>query len=147
MISYEQMKELLEFRIIIETEAARLAATKRTNNDLINIRNCLEEIKKSPKEDFLNAGNKMDYNFHNAIVQASSNSFLVHSVKNISHLYLELMMFSSEYSKDLKQKKESLFTEHYEIYNAIKNRNSEIAAIYMKQHLERIKAKLDNLIN
>src|SRR5688500_20097241 len=37
-----QMRELLESRIIIETEATRLAATKRTNNDLINIRNCLE---------------------------------------------------------------------------------------------------------
>src|SRR5699024_6641726 len=136
MVSINQVQELLDFRIIIETEAAAMAAKRHTLEDLETIKNALEEINQDMVLDSSGVGNKADYNFHNSIVKSSYNYFLIHSVENISDLYLKLLKFSLEYNMGLQEKRKDIFSEHYNIYQAIKERDSEASSFYMKQHLK-----------
>jgi len=147
MISINQVQELLDFRIIIETKAAAMAARLRTSNDLEIIKYALDEINKDMVLDSNNAGDIADYNFHNAIVKSSYNYFLIHSVENISDLYLKLLKFSLKYNIGFQEKRKDIFSEHCFIYQAIKKRDSEAASFYMKQHLKKVKEKLYFLEN
>lgn len=145
MISIDQVQELLDFRIIIETEAAALAAVRRTEEDLENLQAALEEINKSMVSDFLSVGNEADYRFHNTVVRSSDNSFLIQTVENIAELYLKLMKFSLEYNIGLQQKREEIYNEHEKIYEAIKEKDPKASAYFMKQHLLTVKYKLNSL--
>src|SRR5699024_373187 len=147
MISINQVQELLDFRIIIETKAAAMAARLRTSNDLEIIKYALDEINKDMVLDSNNAGDIADYNFHNAIVKSSYNYFLIHSVENISDLYLKLLKFSLKYNIGFQEKRKDIFSEHCFIYQAIKKRDTEAASFYMKQHLKKVKEKLYFLEN
>ncbi len=68
----KQELEILELRQIVEAGAAELAAARRTESDLANIRSALEAMLESVAT--RSDGSAHDDAFHNAIAQASHNS-------------------------------------------------------------------------
>jgi DNA-binding FadR family transcriptional regulator len=91
----QALRELYEFRLAIESPAARLAAERRTAKQMSEIvaawQACARAVKRNDASEFA----KLDYSFHYAIVQASGNVFLADAyatIKNSFADYVELVL-------------------------------------------------------
>ncbi|HTN34961.1 MAG TPA: FadR/GntR family transcriptional regulator [Marinobacter sp.] len=74
-IAHTQLADQLEVRIMLETEAAILAATRRTDQDLRTMTNALDA--RAQAGDNLSERIRHDEIFHHALVSASHNPALV----------------------------------------------------------------------
>jgi DNA-binding FadR family transcriptional regulator len=73
-IAHTQLADQLEVRIMLETEAATLAAMRRTDKDLLAMTNALDA--RAQASDNLAERIQYDETFHHALVMASHNSAL-----------------------------------------------------------------------
>ncbi|MEK4921529.1 FadR/GntR family transcriptional regulator [Cytobacillus sp. FSL R5-0569] len=140
-ISLEEVFELLELRMIMETEAAALAANRRDSSDLEKIRKALkglEETLTNPDE----VGLQADLDFHKYMIEATKNSFMVGVMDNIGDLYRKAVAFSLKKNLGLQRKRESVYLEHEAIYKAIESQDEENARKAMKNHLQNVRKKL-----
>ncbi|MCA1024924.1 FadR family transcriptional regulator [Cytobacillus kochii] len=140
-ISLEEVFELLELRMIMETEAAALAANRRNSSDLEKIKNALkglEETLTNPDE----VGLQADLDFHKYMIEATKNSFMVGVMDNIGDLYRKAVAFSLKKNLGLQRKRESVYLEHEAIYKAIESQDEENARKAMKNHLQNVRKKL-----
>ena len=140
-ISLEEVFELLELRMIMETEAAALAANRRNSSDLEKIKNALkglEETLTNPDE----VGLQADLDFHKYMIEATKNSFMVGVMDNIGDLYRKAVAFSLKKNLGLQRKRESVYLEHEAIYKAIESQDEENARKAMKNHLQNVWKKL-----
>ncbi len=142
MVQIEQVFDLLEMRTIVESEAAALAAQRYQEEDLKALEEALHAFGQTMLGDQTSVGDEADYHFHHMIVKASYNPFLIQTIENISDLYQKAMMFSLQKNVGLKMKRESVYKEHEAIFQAIKNREPELAATQMKKHLQTARIKL-----
>ncbi|MGO1749654.1 MAG: FadR/GntR family transcriptional regulator [Marinobacter sp.] len=82
-IARTQLKDQLEVRIMLETEAAKLAAQRRTEQDLRSMTTALDARGKADAD--LAARIHHDEAFHHALVAASHNSALAELYDYFSH--------------------------------------------------------------
>ena len=122
-------KSLVETRILLELKTVRLAALRRSEEDLKDIKEALDAFeavalsgKDAVQEDLL---------FHLAIAKASGNSTMNTFMLNITPQIL--IDFEKYHVCDTNQASEGV-KEHNEIYNAIKNQEPKLAKQKMKDH-------------
>lgn len=82
-IARTQLADQLEVRIMLETEAAKLAAARRTDQDLRNMTSALDARAKAG--DDLQSRIRNDQAFHHALVAASHNPALAELYDYFSH--------------------------------------------------------------
>ncbi|ASS90662.1 MULTISPECIES: FadR/GntR family transcriptional regulator [Aeribacillus] len=144
MIPIDQIYELLEMRIIMETQAASLAAIRHDEKALTLMEKALENFYMTitnPNE----VGDQADVEFHKQIVHASRNRFLIQTFENIDELYRKSIAFSLKKNIGLTAKRIQVYEEHQKIFLAIKDRDEKQAAIAMKVHLENVMSKFKAL--
>ena len=124
------LKDLLEFRLIVEPETASLAAKRRSGEDLDELKRCVEAL----KEHVLNGKNGRpaeDLGFHLALAHASYNSALVDTSSMIARFYE-----NDPYPPDTRD-----VEEHYAIFERVRNADPDGARKKMQAHLARQKEK------
>lgn len=137
----QSLREVLEVRKILETEAARLAARNRTEKNLIRLDQVLEQMKLHLDDE--EQSEKADVAFHLEIARASQNGLLHRLMESLSNHLLETirdtrrLWFYGEAAEATK-----LLQEHSSIHEAIASRNAELAASRMRSHLERVERTL-----
>lgn len=93
---HAELEEILEVRIGLEVQAARLAATRRTPEDLAKMDTALAArqtaFDNGRHEDFLNA----DVAFHEAVVEATHNKILI----ELYRTFLDVVRASVDLSGD-----------------------------------------------
>lgn len=129
------MLEMLELRTSVESEAAGLAATRRTDEHLQEMRSALEDFQRN----LTAVGETVppDFRFHLAIAQATGNRYFSDLM---SHLGLEVIprtrISSSWLNVEQRAKHlQKVNQEHQDIYAAIERRDSEAARAAMRIHL------------
>ncbi|WP_413380403.1 FadR/GntR family transcriptional regulator [Alkalihalobacillus sp. 1P02AB] len=130
----EDLRELFEIRKMVETGAAKIAATKRTEDDIVSLEQVLEEMEQNLDDGKL--GELADIKFHKCVVNATKNEMLKNFLDTVSETMKTAMKEAREkflYSD--KEKLHSLYKEHYEIYLAIKEQNPELAYEKMLNHI------------
>jgi len=121
--------EMLEFRKLIETEITRLAASRRTDDDLRRLDNSVTLMKEEIENGGI--GIKGDTAFHDALASACHNSVFEKMVL----MSRGLLVRTRQTSLMIKgQSKESLRA-HKAILAAIKREDGELAAKYMMKHI------------
>jgi len=124
-------KSLVETRILLELKTVQLAATRRTEADLKNIKKAhdayVEKVLKdenSVQEDLL---------FHLAIAEASKNTTL-----NTLMLMIvpKIIISFEEYEVCNNDSSFSVIDDHTKIYEAIKNKEPKFAKQKMKEHFK-----------
>ncbi|KIL45813.1 FadR/GntR family transcriptional regulator [Jeotgalibacillus soli] len=141
VIPVEQIYEVLEMRIIIETKAASLAALRHDANDLREIEKALNDFQVT----LINmeaVGAQADVNFHKHIMNATKNKFLIQVMENIDELYRKTISFTLAKNVGFPDKREQVFQEHENIFLAIKRRDGKEAELAMRTHLENVEKKL-----
>lgn len=129
-MSIKDIVEVLEIRANLEGLAAYLATERMTNDDIKNLEKISNQINRnSSLEEFL----KKDVEFHEYIFKATNNKRL-HQL--INSLWEQVYRFRVSYISD-EESIDNIINEHKSILKAIKNRDSELAEKYAKEHIEK----------
>ncbi len=132
----ENFRSLVETRLILETNTARLAALRATDDEI-------EKIKKA-HDDYRELALKgtpsieIDFLFHLRIAEFCKNPVL-HSL--ITLIAPDIISYSSKVTRDqdgYRKLSEFVIDEHQAIMNAIRDRQPEDASDAMGRHLNRI---------
>ncbi|KJD37200.1 GntR family transcriptional regulator [Tamlana sedimentorum] len=124
-------KSLVETRILLELKAVRLAALRRSEEDLLRIKEALtaHENKLKSGEDAV----QEDLLFHLAIAKASGNVTINQIMIGITP---QIIVDFKKYHKDYNSLDALRIIEHAEIYEAIKSKNPQLAKEKMKEHFK-----------
>ena len=128
-LQQSDFRSLVETRILLELKTVRLAAIRRTDEDLILIKEALEAYKKkvTNNEDAV----QEDLLFHLAIARACGNSTM-----NTFMLIITpeiITNFEKHHVCDENQKYKAI-DEHEAIFKAIKDQKPQVAKQKMKEH-------------
>jgi GntR family transcriptional repressor for pyruvate dehydrogenase complex len=126
---------LVETRVLLETNAAVLAAQRRTDKDLEHIEQSLEAFR--IKGEATGQAVEEDLMFHIAISEASQNSVL----KSLMMILMpDVVSNYAKYKACGPERYKKSLEEHIVIYNHIKKREPEKARETMEKHLKDILA-------
>ncbi|APC39881.1 FadR/GntR family transcriptional regulator [Clostridium estertheticum] len=129
-LGQDNYNDILEFRLIIESEASGLCA-QRCSDDLVNeIEECYNNMIKY--QDDFEKFTEEDLNFHMKIVEGSNSPLIIkvnEILKNLLRAHQKLLYNNLGPSGGL--------SEHKLILEAIKNRDSQLAKLFAKRHIER----------
>lgn len=145
IIDIDEVLQLLEVRIILESEIAALAAERRNEEDISYIEEALKEMKETTEKE-QEIGHEQDILFHNTIIKSSKNIVLKKTIDGISNLYYKSIRFSLAKNVGFYKKKNQILEEHKKIAEAIKLQDSKQAKKSMEQHLLNSKNKLENYL-
>jgi len=124
---------ILEARKILESAAAGLAASKRLQDDLLNIELALAKLNRSQIDAEELAAKDID--FHHAILSATHNPLLIQITHSISELLSDhMIVVRSRLLGSIDQ----ISAEHEKIYEAIKAGDSERASKAAFDHIASI---------
>lgn len=133
-IENSDFKSLVDTRVLLEREAARLAAINRTEDDIVQLTNALSQYEQKLKEE--NVAVEEDLLFHIKIAEASKNSVLKSLMMiitpDIVKSFRKLNVCSE--SNNIKT-----IAEHQKILDMISAKDSVGAVDAMESHLKEIK--------
>lgn len=131
----------LEVRVGLETEAARLAATRRSKDQLAAILAAAMTLQKAFEGGEI--GQKEDLAFHQAIAQATGNDLFPRLLGDIGDLMRGSMSMGLGLSKARSEaRQQQVLNEHQQIADAIKTQDADGAALFMRYHLTHTRQRL-----
>lgn len=146
-ISAEDLRDVLEVRRSLEVLAIRLACDKMTEETLELLHENIDAFKHSIDAKATSDIASVDVSFHDIIYKSTGNNRLIQILNNISE---QMYRYRFEYIKN-KEAWNRLVEEHMNIYEAIKNRDKELAVKSILLHIDnqerdiRKKMGFDNL--
>ena len=124
--------ELTQARALIEGEAAALAATNITEDELKALEHAVDEMLHGPNHE------KADKEFHRIISQATRNAAILLAVENFWHLRQTRTNIKESYATVCSLSAQERMQEHLSILNALKERNPDAARSAMHMHFNRL---------
>lgn len=132
--------EVTEARLLVESEAAALAAHNITYQGIERLAELIEQMRTGDHD----AANKADELFHQTIAEASNNAALVHTIKSLWRMREDIPEVKATYEAVCVDDAESRTNEHRAVFDALKNRDAAAARSAMREHFHRlINAMLD----
>ena len=136
MTTMRDVLAMMELRISLETEAAGLAAARRTEEQLAEMHRALDAFQECM--DGSDDGATPDFQFHFQVASATGNHYFAEVMSHLGTATIPRTRVNSfriegsrcEYLKHVHQ-------QHHEIYNAIRRRDPETARATMRAHLNR----------
>lgn len=125
----EDIDDLFETREMIELQAVRLAARRRTDADILRMEKAIQAAAQDVEAD--KDGAIFARDFHIAVVRASQNKVLYRLYK----LSIDLLKVAQEGSLAMPDNRKLSLTAHNAILERIKMQDEEGAAMEMKEHL------------
>jgi len=138
-----------EVRIAIEGETASLAAARRTNVQLEEIKGAMKTMRKDFEA--FNLSIHSDYKFHIGIAKATNNEIFVQLLENIHIGLTKTMAIAQELSRESVKNQTSpnrnneVLEEHQRILDAIEMQDQEGARLAMRYHISKIKQRIINI--
>ncbi|GAA0616029.1 GntR family transcriptional regulator [Paenochrobactrum glaciei] len=129
-LAHQEVVELYMLRQEMEATAARFAAQHASDIEIMQIDNILkraEELLHDPHR-----LNQVNWEFHNAIYEATHNRYFMKAIRSISDSMM--MLRGARYIPE--NRPEQLASEHRAIFNAIQNRKPQEAADAARYHIQ-----------
>jgi len=130
LLDKDNLIDILEFRKIIEVDSAKLCTERCDEEDIRVIEQYYEDMQNY--KDIPDKFYKADYNFHMAIAKGTKNSLII----KVNSIMTDLLMFHQkeihQYLGPFGGKKKNI-----KILDAIKTRDSELASLFMRRHIQR----------
>ncbi len=135
-VTKQDIRSLYEVRKIIETGIVKLAAERRTVEDLRTIGEALDAMEAAHEQNNQEHGDEADWNFHFAIAAASHNEILGSLMHSISEMMVRTMNVSRKRMYEIVP--ETLLNHHRNIYEALRLQSQEKAEAAMLDHLQTV---------
>ena len=126
--------DLLEVRLGLECNAARMAASRATPQDILNLSKANKEMEETVKTGAL--GNEADAAFHMAISFATKNPVQIHLMRNFYDLLFLGIKKNLSHLWDDPENIDIVLAAHTKVYEAIANRQPDAAEVAMREHIE-----------
>jgi GntR family transcriptional repressor for pyruvate dehydrogenase complex len=142
-----QAVHLYEVRRLIEVQAARLAAIRRDDADVLTLRKLHNLIKDSLQNPEIL--HRADMNLHIGVVECTKNPFWGELMNVLIHAYMEI--FDVVWSPWGNAEEEQALFAHYiqqhsMIIEAIAEKDPEAAAAYMTQHIDDSRKQYERML-
>ena len=131
-ISPEDLRDVLEVRRSLEVLAISLACEKMTEETLELLHENIDAFKHSVDAKATSDIASVDVTFHDIIYKSTGNNRLIQILNNISE---QMYRYRFEYIKN-KESWNRLVEEHTNIYEAIKNRDKDLAVKSILLHID-----------
>lgn len=124
----DSREDMIEFQISMDKSSVRLASVKRTEEDLKVLEQKVTALKAAISREKYDLEEVLlhDREFHNAIANATHNTFMISIYQYIWELLLEVIR--DEVSVAMKQYREIMLKRHENQYFGIRDRDPEFAA-------------------
>lgn len=130
---------LVEFRSEIETIAARLSASRRTDDDLEEMREAQEALRAATNKD---ESRRADTAFHLAVARSAGNSHLTAAIEDArASMFHPVDLATFEFVK------ESSHSQHQLVLDNIEKGDEVAASIAMRDHIDSSRAEMLRLID
>jgi len=135
------VEELLETRLYIEQGTVRLAARNADDSALDDLSVLLEEMDQVVEEEDVEEFSRLDMEFHLMLGRISGNTLMKRMLRTIRNLMRDQQERVNRLDGvlDVSQK------QHREIFEAVREKDPELAQQYMTEHLRQIKRKFASL--
>jgi len=141
----QDLKNLLEVRKILEVGTVELSAERRTEENLMEIKEALNQMMYANGDKEL--GNQADLKFHFAIAKAANNELLLNLMNQISEIMNATMADTRKlWFYSTKSSWDKLNEDHINIYKAIEAKNKEEAKRLMYNHLKNVEKVLEDYL-
>lgn len=130
LLEKDNLLDILEFRKMMEVDSARICAERCSSDTIEHLERCYQDMctYKDEPQKFTYA----DYDFHMSIAKGTGNSLII----KVNSILTDLWKFHQREINKYLGPKGGLY-EHKKIIDAIKERDAELAALFMKRHIER----------
>ena len=129
--------ELVEARVLIEGEAAALAATMITDEQIIELKQALDLMELENLQDN-QASTTADRKFHEVISKATNNSVFPAVIEQLWGAQEDLEHIKLAHQNVCMTDSKVRLNEHTQIYNALASRNPQAARVSMRNHFSRL---------
>ncbi len=135
------VSHVMELIATVEVAATRLAAARRSADDLKQIRRCLLGMEYAIASDRL--GDEEDYEFHQSIVVATHNPYFLTLSQHLEHTARKMIRHLRSNTKTRHTNLiEAVQAEHQAIFNAIAASDPAAAERAARDHLENAERRL-----
>ena len=138
----DEVKALFELRAALECAAAELAASRRTDVDLVRLHEVCAESRRNYK-----AGQpfpyRLDLAFHQTLIDASRSPRIAEQVRLVQQ---RVVLLRSSLEDDPPHQHASM-DDHDELVKAIENGDAARASTVMRRHLSRVCAQMLTSLN
>lgn len=132
--------EVTEARLLVESEAAALAARNISDADIERLAELIEQMRTGDHD----SANEADKQFHETLAKASKNAALKHAIQLFWRMREEIPDVKATYEAVCVDDAESRAEEHRAVLRALKDRDPAAARTAMRSHFQRlISAMLD----
>lgn len=139
-VDVRELTRLSEVRAVLEPEAARLAATRATDDDRAEIAALLEELEAGGSNDpELMA---LDERIHRTIYRAAHNDLLEATLERYFALALRIWMIALDRHQEL----EGAVQEHRTLLEAIRDGDPELAGSTMRSHVQNFEQAMHRVL-
>jgi len=145
-LTHEELIEIYQIRESLEALACELAAENMSDNEINELGALLQQ-----HQEYIHAhGGKRyyqqegDWDFHYRIIHASGNKRLIDLL--CGELYQLIRMYRNKGSQSTSRPLKA-FEEHQQIFNALKQRDGELAGILMGRHIRASRRNIQNQID
>lgn len=122
--------QVFEFREIIETECARLAAARATEEDIVGLKEILDTMIRCKENSDLIGFGKADLDFHFKVAQITKNDLIIKT----NSILRDILEHSMEEVIDKMGCENGVFY-HEQILKAIESHDEETAVKVMRKHI------------
>jgi len=147
--SADFIPQLMEVRLIIDVNAAKFAAIRRTDDDLQKMKNCLTGLESLiPRTEVeIKAHARYEFLLHSLIVEAAHNAILSRIYEGIVSLVEKNNeVLHQNFIKDV-QWQNRIITHHRQILTAIEDNDPEKSGAAMASHIEESTARFNRFLN
>lgn len=124
-----------EFRLTIEPDAAFLAALRREEASVEELRELTEELVR-PNLSIIQR-EEVHYRFHSRVIEESKNRYFIASMRALrEHIHIVTKIFTQSLVSKSPDNKRAIDDEHRAIYEAIRNQDAEEARALMRHHIK-----------
>lgn len=146
MKSNEQaLIDYLEYRNVVEGEAARLAATRATSLELRAIENCLNRMREAHQLDDPSAEAEADAELHMLVYEAAHNLVMLHIMRGFSEMLRHGVFYNRHQLYTHPGVRDDLLAQHLAIGEAILARDPDKAARAASAHMSATAATLSDI--
>jgi GntR family uxuAB operon transcriptional repressor len=135
--AHSRPSEVMEARMAIEPQLAKLAAIHGTSSNFAEMRRCKKLCKSA---DEWRVYESWDNNFHQAVAKATCNKLLI-SLFDTLNIVRRSTVWGQLRPTKLPPANHASFEEHDAIYDAITSRDAEGASEKMSAHLRTVRAR------
>jgi len=123
------IRDVLDVRLILESESACRAAENASNEDIIQMEDAIRQMTEEVNRG--NPGLEQDFLFHQQVAHASGNEALA----QILVICSDLLSKSTRNSLSKPGNSRKSISDHLKILEAIRNKDPEAASLVMREHL------------